>query len=555
MNKEERWRPLYRKRRAERSEVASSGCAASGGAMMTHWQVKRRVCSRLIATFLGLESVGRRESKRAWRVATHVSRGQLEMLKNPSKALLVKGNNPPHKARRQLKDETSHLAPHQQHAPTVSPNLFKSMLDRMNQRLEGWKSKDLSFAGRQKPKAGASNVWRGLVKAKQVLQRAISMQIGNGQKTLFWHDRWIDQTSLKDQVPLDRQVHINEGKVASMWIPGVGWNWERIGDLPDDLKNKLTCCYITDDECYWQPSATGKFSVSSAYELTNIDGLDMQDTGWVKIWKLKIPNRIRAFLWLARHERLACNAERYRRHLAEADTCPSCVDKSESVEHIIRDCPNIKRIWNKLLGTSIVQGLSNHNFRQWMDDQVAGKSIIDNSQEEECMIQVRWQKPDNDTFCLNVDGSVDGTGAGCGGVLRGHDGNWIGGFMCSCNTKHPTVAEAWAVLQGLKWAWKKGLRKLIVQCDSLECVEWIHGRHTTRGPAREVIEACQSWMGRDWNVTICHILRGQNKVADLLARMGKNRALIWRELEFPPNGARQLLEEDKLGYYTVRNLS
>ncbi|RAL48061.1 hypothetical protein DM860_017852 [Cuscuta australis] len=362
------------------------------------------------------------------------------------------------------------------------------------------------------------------------------------------------------------------------------------GDLlPDDLKNKLTCCCITDDEdeCYWQLSATGKFSVSSAYELTNIDGLDMQDTGWVKIWKLKIPNRIRAFLWLARHERLACNAERYRRHLGEADTCPSCVDRSKSVEHIIRDCPNIKRIWNKLLGTNIVQGLSNHNFRQWMDDQIAGKdmeydveekltwifnqkddilrafhiqSIIDNSQDEECMIQVRSQKPDNDIFCLNVDGSVDGTGAGCGGVLRGHDGNWIGGFMCLCNTNHPTVAETWAVLQGLRWAWKKGLRKLVVQCDSLECVEWIHGRHTTRGPAREVIEACQSWMGKDWNVTIYHILRDQNKVADLLARMGKDRALIWRDLESPPNGTRQLLEEDKLGYYwprrvTVRNLS
>ncbi|VFQ61758.1 unnamed protein product [Cuscuta campestris] len=40
------------------------------------------------------------------------------MLKNPSKALLDKGNDPPHKATRQLEDETSHLAPHQQHAPT-----------------------------------------------------------------------------------------------------------------------------------------------------------------------------------------------------------------------------------------------------------------------------------------------------------------------------------------------------------------------------------------------------------------------------------------------------
>ncbi|VFQ74727.1 unnamed protein product [Cuscuta campestris] len=68
--------------------------------------------------FLGLESVGRGVSARAWRVATRVSRGQLEMLKNPSKALLDKGNDPPHMATRQLEDETSHLAPHQQHAPT-----------------------------------------------------------------------------------------------------------------------------------------------------------------------------------------------------------------------------------------------------------------------------------------------------------------------------------------------------------------------------------------------------------------------------------------------------
>ncbi|RAL49093.1 hypothetical protein DM860_015084 [Cuscuta australis] len=42
----------------------------------------------------------RGESTRAWRGATRVSRGRLEMLKNPSKALPDKGNNPPHKATR-----------------------------------------------------------------------------------------------------------------------------------------------------------------------------------------------------------------------------------------------------------------------------------------------------------------------------------------------------------------------------------------------------------------------------------------------------------------------
>ncbi|VFQ89727.1 unnamed protein product, partial [Cuscuta campestris] len=71
-----------------------------------------------VVSGVGVESVGRGGSARAWRVATRVSRGQLEMLENPSKALLDKGNDPLHKATRQLEDETSHLAPHQQHAPT-----------------------------------------------------------------------------------------------------------------------------------------------------------------------------------------------------------------------------------------------------------------------------------------------------------------------------------------------------------------------------------------------------------------------------------------------------
>ncbi|VFQ61877.1 unnamed protein product [Cuscuta campestris] len=55
------------------------------------------------------------------------------MLKNPSKALLDKGNDPPHKATRQLEDETSHLAPHQQHAPTQQINATSAQVQATNE--------------------------------------------------------------------------------------------------------------------------------------------------------------------------------------------------------------------------------------------------------------------------------------------------------------------------------------------------------------------------------------------------------------------------------------
>ncbi|VFQ98543.1 unnamed protein product [Cuscuta campestris] len=48
-------------------------------------------------------------------------------LRNPSKALLDKGNNSPRKATRLLEDETSHLAPHQQHAPTWAHVVFSPL--------------------------------------------------------------------------------------------------------------------------------------------------------------------------------------------------------------------------------------------------------------------------------------------------------------------------------------------------------------------------------------------------------------------------------------------
>lgn len=42
------------------------------------------------------------------------------------------------------------------------------------------------------PKRSASNAWRGIVKAKDVLMKGTKMMVKNGTNTAFWLDVWIE---------------------------------------------------------------------------------------------------------------------------------------------------------------------------------------------------------------------------------------------------------------------------------------------------------------------------------------------------------------------------
>nr|CAD1824703.1 unnamed protein product [Ananas comosus var. bracteatus] len=56
----------------------------------------------------------------------------------------------------------------------------------------------------------------------------------------------------------------------------------------------LTDC---DDKAIWRWCEDGKFSVRKAYDFLIFDGIDVCTTPY--LWKLKIPLRVKVFLWLA----------------------------------------------------------------------------------------------------------------------------------------------------------------------------------------------------------------------------------------------------------------
>nr|GMD53318.1 Non-LTR retroelement reverse transcriptase [Ipomoea batatas] len=104
--------------------------------------------------------------------------------------------------------------------------------------------------------------------------------------------------------------------------------------------------------------------------------------------------------------------------------------------------------------------------------------------------KLTWEQPPDGWYVLNTDGSF-GSGANngsCAGVVRDSRGNWCGGFGFRIPATSVALTEAWAILKGVEWAWRKGFRKLIVQSDSKRVIDWIDGTSTPRGPICNIIE-------------------------------------------------------------------
>ena len=85
-------------------------------------------------------------------------------------------------------------------------------------------------------------------------------------------------------------------------------------------------------------------------------------------------------------------------------------------------------------------------------------------------IFIGWQPPPWPWYKLNTDGSIRNSwDAGAGGVIRDSVGHWISGFCMNIGECSVVMAELWGLYQGLILAWDAGIKRLLVEVDSL-CV-------------------------------------------------------------------------------------
>jgi hypothetical protein len=85
-----------------------------------------------------------------------------------------------------------------------------------------------------------------------------------------------------------------------------------------------------------------------------ICGFDGDETCgiWTMIWRLKGPERVRAFVWLVKHGRLLTNERKHRMGLG-SDRCDYCFDCTETILHVLRDCTLIRPLWISAVDTAV----------------------------------------------------------------------------------------------------------------------------------------------------------------------------------------------------------
>lgn len=107
--------------------------------------------------------------------------------------------------------------------------------------------------------------------------------------------------------------------------------------------------------------------------------------------------------------------------------------------------------------------------------------------------------------------------ASIGGVFRDSKGQWITGFSMRVGMAVITRIEALAILEGLQLAWELGYKQVEVNCDNALLVDTFYNGFAAISRLNE-IQQIHVWCSKAWKVKFCHVLKGTNKVADLLAK-------------------------------------
>ncbi|XP_020412737.1 uncharacterized protein LOC109947231 [Prunus persica] len=460
----------------------------------------------------------------------------------------------------------------------------------------------------------ASSSWKGLIYGAAILNNGLKWRVGDGTRVKFWTDTWIGDIPLIDtKFPLSDQL--DKSETVSNYFSRTGWNINkllqvllpeavmRIVSIHVDIEGNLP------DTCIWGPTSNGVFSVKTAYELSARFN-DVPGSPWNFIWNLKIPPRVKMFIWLLTQKKILTNVQRVRRKLSRDPSCPLCHYHEESLQHLFISCPRVLTLWRSFYLPEGLLNFFSSDFDSWLKENLcynAGhlwnlkwcsvfavacwfiwkwrccsifepqfqmpcrpkQSIVEYLLEwdkannllkkttSQTQMFLAWQPPPCGFSKLNIDGSrVSASGCiAAGGIIRNSEGSWIAGFSANLGHGEVLVAEAWALYYGLNLAWQMGLRQITVNSDSALVVDMVNGEWVDSHPMSVLLTKCRELLKSQWNCSILHVYRETNFAADFLAKMGHHKELGYHELSSPPDLMQPILDADKNGLLRPRFVS
>lgn len=205
-----------------------------------------------------------------------------------------------------------------------------------------------------------SYAWRSLMHGCDLMKQGLITSIGPGTGTSVWCDNWILDTIPRP--PMYRHDGIVDLtlKVSDLMINNTRlWNEARVRELfmVEDAERilRMKNSIRNEDVVIWGFTKHGAYTSQSGYKFSetlenfhhppNITTSPIEKQLWRAIWKTKAPAKLKHFLWKALSGALAVKERLRSRHIPVDPTCVSCGAPSESICHVLFQCPTAAETW------------------------------------------------------------------------------------------------------------------------------------------------------------------------------------------------------------------
>ncbi|WMV58899.1 hypothetical protein MTR67_052284 [Solanum verrucosum] len=226
-----------------------------------------------------------------------------------------------------------------------------------------------SLEGNNKARFGMENLWitnlstqpygSGVLRSIRNLWikffNKCKIKVGNGGRTLFWEDKWVDQVTLRNRFPilfnmiLQKEATIREMRDNQGWDPRFrrhlnDWEVNKIVELLNIL-GQYKDLNTDEDNLFWNPDEQDRFSVGSAYRSSQRPGTHIGGWPWKMIWKVKIPLKIACFTWLLANQAALTQHNLMKRGMQICSRCWFCECEVETINHLFLHCREDAKLW------------------------------------------------------------------------------------------------------------------------------------------------------------------------------------------------------------------
>ena len=203
-----------------------------------------------------------------------------------------------------------------------------------------------------------------------------SFDIKDGSNTRFWDDIWVGTLPFKDRYPslynIVRDPHATVEKAMATQPLNISFRRALMDNKLvewQDLVAQIAHVNLVDgtDTFRWNLTKSGLYSVRSLY----LHLINTQPPFQHKmIWKLKIPLKIKIFLWFLERGILLTKDNLAKKNWTGSQKCCGC-NSNETIQHLFLDCPYARLVWRIIffaIGLTPPRSIR-HMFNSWLSNQ------------------------------------------------------------------------------------------------------------------------------------------------------------------------------------------